>query len=154
MNYFFWLLLNIGVPVFGPILFLALAAVSYGTTAAREMTFESVKDGQMYWTAIAVSTAGLYECWTPASQNSPVLQLVLLTFALVIIVNSILVMLAEVKAYNLRQIRAVKTALQPWATSERSEHEMGVSLKPTLALSFVLTSFAAVAFAYAHATAT
>jgi hypothetical protein len=150
MNYFFWLLLNIGVPVFGPIFFLTLAAVSYGKAAAREMILESVKDGQMYWTAIAVSTAGLYEAWTPASQNSPILQLALLTLASVVVVSSVLVMLAGIKAYHLRQIRA----LQPWTTSGFSEQETGISVKPTLALSFILTTSAAIAFAYAHANGT
>jgi hypothetical protein len=153
MNYFFWFLLNIGIPVFGPIFFLSLVAVSYGTTAAREMIFESVKDGQMYWTAIAVSTTGIYECWTPASQNSPILQAVLLTLAFVVVVSSVLVMLAEVKAYNLRRITILEAAVQPWTTSAFSEQGTGVSVKPTLALSFALTTCAAIVFAYAHSIA-
>jgi hypothetical protein len=150
MNYFFWFLLNIGIPVFGPIFFLALAAVSYGTTAAREMIFESVKDGQMYWTAIAVSTTGIYECWTPAFQNSPNLQVVLLTLAFVVVVSSVLVMLAEVKAYNLRQNTVLEATRQPWISSALSEEDTGVSATPTLALSFILTATAACVFAYAH----
>jgi hypothetical protein len=153
MNYFFWLLLNIGVPVFGPIFFLTLAAVSYGKAAAREMILESVKDGQMYWTAIAVSTAGIYESWTLASQNLPISKLVLLTCAFVAIVSSILVTLAEVKAYSIRQMKAAETARHLWTTSNFSGQEPSVSSGPTLVISFVLTTLAAIALAYAHATA-
>ncbi len=57
MNYFFWLLLNLS----GPVFFLALAAVSYGRAVAGEIILESVKDGQLYWSAIAISAAGFYE---------------------------------------------------------------------------------------------
>jgi hypothetical protein len=64
MNYFFWLLLNIGVPVLGPIFLLALVSIPYGRAVSKGMIFDSVKDGQLFWAAIALSAAALYELFT------------------------------------------------------------------------------------------
>ncbi|WP_179401079.1 hypothetical protein [Burkholderia guangdongensis] len=64
MNAFYWLLLNIGVPVLGPIFMLALVSPSYGWPVAKRMIFDAVKDGQLFWAAIALSASALYELFT------------------------------------------------------------------------------------------
>lgn len=66
MTNFWWLVLNIGVPVLGPIFMLALVAPSYGGRVAGRMIFDSVKDGQLFWAAIALSASALYELFIAA----------------------------------------------------------------------------------------
>lgn len=64
MTYFLWWLLNVGVPILGPILILAPVAISHGKPIAKQMIFESVKDGQLFWSAIALSAAAIFELTT------------------------------------------------------------------------------------------
>ncbi len=48
MNYFFWFLLKLGVPILGPIFILFLTIVSFGRDTAHELIVASVKNGQLY----------------------------------------------------------------------------------------------------------
>ncbi|WP_176377852.1 hypothetical protein [Paraburkholderia youngii] len=57
MNLFFWVLLNLAVPIAGPIFTLALVAPAYGWRVARTMIAASVKDGQLFWCAIGLCAA-------------------------------------------------------------------------------------------------
>lgn len=54
MNLFFWMLLNLGVPIVGPVFTLALVAPAHGWTVAKELIADSIKDGQLFWCAIGV----------------------------------------------------------------------------------------------------
>ncbi|MFL9953466.1 hypothetical protein PQR25_27545 [Paraburkholderia nemoris] len=54
MNLFFWMLLNLGVPIVGPIFTLALVAPTHGWRVAKALIAASVKDGQLFWCAIGL----------------------------------------------------------------------------------------------------
>ncbi|HEX3379054.1 MAG TPA: hypothetical protein VHU21_04520 [Paraburkholderia sp.] len=70
MNLFFWILLNLAVPIAGPIFTLALVAPAYGWRVARTMIAASVKDGQLFWCAIGLCAAAIYEAVTALEQGS------------------------------------------------------------------------------------
>ncbi|MFL9890323.1 hypothetical protein [Paraburkholderia sp. RL17-381-BIF-C] len=52
MNLFFWMLLNLGVPIIGPIFTLTLVAPAHGWRVAKALIAGSVKDGQLFWCAM------------------------------------------------------------------------------------------------------
>jgi hypothetical protein len=79
MTYFLWLLLNLGVPILGPFCILAPVAVSHGRAVAKQMMFESVKDGQLLWSAIAVAAAAIYELCTSLAKENGVSNLAAVT---------------------------------------------------------------------------
>jgi hypothetical protein len=58
MNLFFWMLLNLGVPIAGPIFTLALVAPAHGWRVAKALIAASVKDGQLFWCAIGLVMSG------------------------------------------------------------------------------------------------
>jgi hypothetical protein len=64
MNLFFWFLLTIGAPIVGPVFTLALAAATHGYAVARQLIIESVKDGQLLWSTMALSASAIYEAVT------------------------------------------------------------------------------------------
>jgi hypothetical protein len=64
MNLFFWMLLNLGVPIAGPIFTLALVAPTHGWRVAKTLIAASVKDGQLFWCAIGLCAAAVYEAVT------------------------------------------------------------------------------------------
>ncbi|MBB5460904.1 MULTISPECIES: hypothetical protein [unclassified Paraburkholderia] len=70
MNLFFWLLLNLAVPIAGPIFTLALVAPAYGWRVARTMIAASVEDGQLFWCAIGLCAAAIYEAVMALEQGS------------------------------------------------------------------------------------
>ncbi|WP_227749234.1 hypothetical protein [Paraburkholderia atlantica] len=70
MNLFFWLLLNFAVPIVGPIFTLALVAPAYGWRVARTMIAASVKDGQLFWCAIGLCAAAIYEAVMALEQGT------------------------------------------------------------------------------------
>jgi hypothetical protein len=61
MNLFFWMLLNLGVPIVGPIFTLALVAPAHGWRVAKALIAASVKDGQLFWCAIGLCASAAYE---------------------------------------------------------------------------------------------
>jgi hypothetical protein len=71
MNLFFWTLLNLGVPVAGPIFTLALVVPVRGWRVAKTLIAASVKDGQLFWCAIGLCAAAIYEAVTALEQGSP-----------------------------------------------------------------------------------
>ncbi|WP_454825328.1 hypothetical protein [Paraburkholderia xenovorans] len=64
MNLFFWMLLNLGVPIIGPIFTLTLVAPAHGWRVAKALIAGSVKDGQLFWCAIGLLAAAVYEVLT------------------------------------------------------------------------------------------
>jgi hypothetical protein len=70
MNLSFWILLNLAVPIAGPVFTLALVAPAYGWRVARTMIAASVKDGQLFWCAIGLCAAAIYEAVTVLEQGS------------------------------------------------------------------------------------
>lgn len=57
-----WMLLTIAVPLIAPVALLPLLALSRRfRQRARELLHRSVREGQLCWTAIALSAAALYE---------------------------------------------------------------------------------------------
>ncbi|MCC8391354.1 hypothetical protein LJ656_02035 [Paraburkholderia sp. MMS20-SJTR3] len=70
MNLYFWLLLNLAVPVVGPVFTLALVAPAYGGRVAGRLIAASVKDGQLFWCAIGLCAAGIYEAVTALERGS------------------------------------------------------------------------------------
>jgi hypothetical protein len=151
MNYFFWLLLNIGVPLFGPVAMLATVAVSYGRTVAKRLIVESVKDGQLFWSAIAISAAAVYELITaldraavsvtiPFSGTTLIVshkafELALLPFLFFAFFGSLLVMLASLKS------------LEDVVENPNSRDDV---LPPHAKTSIWLTAIAALCFAILH----
>jgi hypothetical protein len=103
MNAFFWWLLNIGVPIAGPILMLGLFSVTHGKAVARQLIVESIKGGQLLWSAIAISAAALYEGATALEREpgpAPLLELAVTTFLLIAFACSMLVMLITIKHHD------------------------------------------------------
>jgi hypothetical protein len=103
MDLFFWLLLNLGVPIVGPIFILALFSVTHGKALARQLIFASIAEGQLFWSAIALSAAAIYEVTAALEQQkgrTPFLELAIAAFGLIAFTCSILVMLATLKAYS------------------------------------------------------
>jgi len=101
MNLFFWLLLNLCVPIAGPFFMLALLAVTHGRSVARQLTVASIKDGQLFWSAIGLSASAIYERLTTLEHRHGLVslqELAIVVFALVAFSCSILVMVATVKA--------------------------------------------------------
>jgi hypothetical protein len=70
MNLFFWLLLNLGVPIIGPMFTLALVAPAYGWRVAKGLITGSVKDGQLFWWAIGLCASAVYEVLTALERGS------------------------------------------------------------------------------------
>lgn len=103
MNAFFWWLLNIGVPIAGPILMLGLFSVTHGKAVARLLIVESIKGGQLLWSAIAISAAALYEGATALEREpgpAPLLELAVTAFLLIAFACSMLVMLITIKHHD------------------------------------------------------
>lgn len=70
MNLFFWTLLNLGVPIIGPIFTLALVAPARDWRAAKVLIAASVKNGQLFWCATGLCAAAFYEGLTVLGRGS------------------------------------------------------------------------------------
>ncbi|RKT27326.1 hypothetical protein B0G69_3140 [Paraburkholderia sp. RAU2J] len=81
MNLFFWMLLNLGVPIVGPIFTLALVAPAHGWHVAKALIGASVKDGQLFWCAIGLCASAVYEAVTALERGNG--ELSLLAFSIV-----------------------------------------------------------------------
>lgn len=66
-QFILWLLLNIGVPIFGPMCVVISMSSVLGEQAADAMLRDAIDDGQLYWAAIGLSASGLYEVLTANS---------------------------------------------------------------------------------------
>ena len=75
------MLLNLGVPIVGPIFTLALVAPAHGWHLAKTLIATSVKDGQLFWCAIGLCASAVYEVVTALERGSH--EVSLLAFSLV-----------------------------------------------------------------------
>jgi flagellar biosynthesis component FlhA len=127
MDLFFWFLLTIGAPIVGPIFTLALAAATHGHVVARRLMIESVKDGQLLWSAMTLSASAIYEAVSAleASGAMPVPQFCIAMFCMTAFASSIIIMMETTRTFSL--------ALRFTTTEERKPSEVSsmayVSLK-------------------------
>jgi hypothetical protein len=144
MDLFFWLLLNLAAPIFGPVFTLALAAVTHGYAVARQLIVESVKDGQLLWSAMALSASATYEAISALEARGavPVLEFCIAVFGLTAFACSIIVMAATTQAFTERVIgRSRSKRLQP----------KSIFAFPGIApISICLTAFVAGVYATMH----
>lgn len=61
MSLFFWMLLNLGVPIIGPVFTLALVAPARGWVAAKALIAAPVNDGQLFRCASGLCACADYE---------------------------------------------------------------------------------------------
>ncbi len=109
MNLFFWTLLNLGVPIIGPIFTLVLIAPTHGWRVAMALVAGSVKDGQLFWCAIGLCATAIYEAVTALERRGaevPMLALCIVGFCLGAFSCSIVAMLVCLNGY---QDKAAKT---------------------------------------------
>lgn len=95
MNLFFWTLLNLGVPIVGPVFTLALVAPTHGWRTAKRLIGASVKDGQLFWCAIGLCAAAIYEAVTALERgggNSGMLAVSVAALCIIAFVSSNVVM--------------------------------------------------------------
>jgi hypothetical protein len=135
MNLLFWTLLNLGVPIIGPIFTLALVAPTHGLRVARALIAASVKDGQLFWCAIGLCAAAIYEAVTALERGSagvPMLELGIAGFCFAAFTCSVVVMLVSIKAHQERETRAILPKHAVFTAEARSRRTMGVSIAATL----------------------
>jgi hypothetical protein len=145
MNLFLWMLLNLGVPIVGPIFTLALVAPTHGWRVAKTLIAASVKDGQLFWCAIGLCAAAVYEAVTALERGSgvaPTLALAIVGFCMLAFSCSIVVMSALV---NTRHDRA-----PPIACNRQTPFVAGSLSLIAIGASIFMTSVAAVLFAILH----
>ena len=145
MTLFFWMLLNLGVLIVGPIFTLALVAPTHGWRAARALIAVSVKDGQLFWCAIGLCAAAGYEAVSALERGSgrvPTLEFAIAGFCVLAFSCSIVVMSALV---NTRHDQAATCThdRQKWLA-------MGALSRVAIATSILATSLAATLSAILH----
>lgn len=144
MDLFFWLPLNLAAPIVGPVFTIALAAVAHGYDVARQLIVESVKDGQLLWSAMALSASATYEAVTALEARGamPVPELCIALFCVSAFACSIIVMTATTKAHSeglIAQSRSKR--VQPGVTSP----PLGI-----VPISICMTGLIAVAYTAMH----
>ncbi|MGF6771362.1 hypothetical protein P3T18_003841 [Paraburkholderia sp. GAS199] len=138
MNLFFWALLNLFVPIFGPIFTLALMAPTHGRAIAWRLIRASVRDGQLFWCAIGLCAAALYEAMTAFERGrvgvlvleASVFALVMLAFISSMLVTSLSLKLCE--AYPSR------------VTQGQAQRDIWADRLPAIKLSVVVTLLASI----------
>lgn len=151
MNAFFWWLLNIGVPIAGPVCMLGLFSVTHGKGLARLLIYESLKGGQLLWSAIAISATAIYESATALERQAgpaPIFELAIAAFLMIAFTCSMLVMLVTLKQHDDRALALVCRGTQgaPWPLSTG----MRLPEDATVSTSVWLTGAAALLFGALH----
>ncbi|WP_233234941.1 hypothetical protein [Bordetella sp. LUAb4] len=103
MKNIIWIMMNLLIPVVGPMLLLGLITPIRGFGVAKQLIKESVDDGQLYWSTIALSAAAIYEAIDAFQEDrgAPLyLGLMISICVLIALVASIIVMLATLDSYN------------------------------------------------------
>jgi hypothetical protein len=142
MNQFFWMLLNLGVPIAGPIFTLALVAPTHGWRVAKTLIAASVKDGQLFWCAIGLCAAAVYEAVTALERGSggvPVLEFAIAGFCMLAFACSNIVMSSLVNARQDQAATCIRDRQKRFATGALSRVAIATSI---LATSLVATLFA------------
>ncbi|OAJ54086.1 hypothetical protein A6V36_27920 [Paraburkholderia ginsengiterrae] len=145
MNLCFWMVLNLGVPIIGPIFTLVLVAPAHGWRVAKTLIAGSVKDGQLFWCANGLCASAGYEVVTTLERGSGEVSLLVLCLAGLCVLGFICsscVMLGLVNAHYGRLEARVRYRQGPSAAGSFSRAEIGMSI--------VLTGIAAVLFAFLH----
>lgn len=145
MNLYFWMLLNLGVPIIGPIFTLALAAPAHGWRVAKTLIAGSVRDGQLFWCANGLCASAGYEVVTALERGSGEVQILagcLAGLCAVGFICSCLVTLGLVNAHYGRLEAGVRYREEPSAAGSFSCAEIGTSI--------FLTGIAAILFAFLH----
>ncbi|MFL9961015.1 hypothetical protein PQR02_07790 [Paraburkholderia sediminicola] len=145
MNLFFWMLLNLGVPIIGPIFTLALVAPAHGWRVAKALIAASVKDGQLFWCASGLCACAPYEVVAALERGGrevPILAFCMVGLCVMGFVCSVLVMLGSVNAYRDRIGKGVREGNPPVNVYAFSRIEVGLSV--------LLTLIAATLFAFVH----
>jgi hypothetical protein len=142
MNLFFWMLLNLGVPIAGPIFTLALVAPTHGWRVAKTLIAASVKDGQLFWCAIGLCAAAVYEAVTALERGSggvPVLEFAIAGFCMLAFACSNIVMSSLVNARQDQAATCIRDRQKRFAKGALSRVAIATSI---LATSLVATLFA------------
>jgi hypothetical protein len=145
MNLFFWMLLNLGVPIIGPIFTLALVAPAHGWRVAKALIAASVKDGQLFWCASGLCACAAYEVVAALERGGrevPILALCMVGLCIMGFVCSVLVMLGSVNAHRDRIEKGVRDGNPPVIVYAFSRTEVSLSV--------FLTVIAAILFAFLH----
>lgn len=145
MNLFFWTLLNLGVPIFGPIFTLALVAPAHGWRVAKALIAASVKDGQLFWCAIGVCAAAIYEAVAALERGGgamATLALAIVGFCMLAFACSTIVMSSLVSARHERMATCILDRQKRFVVGSLSRVAIGVSI--------LATSIAALFFAILH----
>ncbi|HEX7907836.1 MAG TPA: hypothetical protein VF534_07070 [Paraburkholderia sp.] len=145
MNLYFWMVLNLGVPIVGPIFTLALVAPAHGWRVAKTLIAGSVKDGQLFWCANGLCASAGYEVVTALERGSGEVQVLagcLAGLCAVGFICSCLVTLGLVNAHYGRLAAGVRYRQELSAAGSISRAEIGASI--------VLTGIAAILFVFLH----
>ena len=145
MNLYFWMLLNLGVPIIGPIFTLVLVAPAHGWRVAKTLIAGSVKDGQLFWCANGLCASAGYEVVTTLERGSGEVSLLVLCLAGLCVLGFICsscVMLGLVNAHYGRLEHRVRCSREPSVARGFSHVEIGLSI--------VLTCIVAILFAFLH----
>jgi hypothetical protein len=142
MNLFFWTLLNLGVPIVGPIFTLALVAPTHGWRVAKTLIAASVKDGQLFWCSIGLCAAAVYEAVTALERGSgvvPALESMIAGFCVLAFACSTIVMSSLVNVHHDQAATSIRDRRKPLVTGALSRVAIGTSI--------LTTSVAAILFA-------
>jgi hypothetical protein len=159
----FWIFMNLVVPILAPIGVLGLTWFSHNLTTAKELMYEAVKDGQLYWSNMAVCSSAVYELAAGLEDKHHdyphgLLQFFIAVFALIGIVSVLIVALTTLQGYTDRKHK-VAAAQQPNpqpAQGAQPANPVGNVPAPTqtnslmVTVSVRLTGMAALLFAGLH----
>jgi hypothetical protein len=135
MKFFFWMLLNPGVPIVGPIFTLALVVPAHGWRVAKALIAASVKDGQLFWCAIGLCASAAYEVlatFERGSREMTTLAFCMVGLGLVRFVLSIFVMSGSVNVHHGRLEAGSRRRTSPSIVQTFSRAELGISIFFTL----------------------
>jgi hypothetical protein len=144
MDLFFWLLLNLCVPLAGPVSLLALFSLTHGCGVARQLIVESVRGGQLLWSAISLSAAAIYEAITLLEVRgaTPMLELSIAVHCFIGCACATLIMIMTTADHEERHFARLRPK------SVRATNSL---LRPRLMLASIgLVCGVAVAFASTH----
>jgi len=135
MKNIIWIMMNLLIPVAGPMLLLGLITPIRGFGVAKQLMKESVDDGQLYWSTIALSAAAIYEAIDAfqGGRGAPLyLGLMISLCVLIVLVASIIVMLATLDSYHHKVTRSDGSA-------EAGRNGVGTAVSNLVKVSYWLT---------------
>jgi hypothetical protein len=103
IDLFFWVWLNVGVPLVGPAVTLALVAPIHGAAVMKQLIAESVNGGQLFWIANGLSASTIYEAFAAlrrGAQPTVAYQLAIAICAMICFACSFIVTMSMAKAHT------------------------------------------------------